>query len=389
MALKSHKARDLDLRSVWLLDNQSTFDLCCNPDFAQKKRVAKRAMNMSSNGGDMRISKECKVLGYEFWVWYTQRAMTNILSLKNLIRLYRVTYDSEKRTSFIVHREEFGLPDMVFDMHPCGLHVYYPEKIDGQYGFVQTVAENMKLFTKRQIDGALQARHLYETLGYPSNADFESVLRAGGIGGCTVTVEDAKVAEKIWGSSVPCLKGSTVRESGHRKPQSLVKVPRELIKLQQKVSIAIDIFFVNGQIFFMTFSRKICFTTVTHLVNRKVNGVWAAMHQIYQMYMLRGFHIIEIAGDGEFVWIADQVASLPTNPTLDLAAAKEHVGLIERNIRFLKEKVRSLRHSLPFERIPALVLIRMVLHTVPFMNSFPRKGGLQHYPPSIMEHSCI
>ncbi len=67
----------------------------------------------------------------------------------NLIRLYRVTYDSEKRTSFIVYREEFGLPDMVFDMHPCGLHVYYPDKIDGQYGFVQTVAENMKLFTKR------------------------------------------------------------------------------------------------------------------------------------------------------------------------------------------------------------------------------------------------
>jgi hypothetical protein len=28
MALKSHKARDLDLRSLWLLDNQYTFDLC-------------------------------------------------------------------------------------------------------------------------------------------------------------------------------------------------------------------------------------------------------------------------------------------------------------------------------------------------------------------------
>ncbi len=84
------------------------------------------------------------------------------------------------------------------------------KKIDGQYGFVQMVAENMKLFTKRQIDGALKTRHLYETLGYPSNANFESVLRAGGIGGCSVTVEDAKVAQKIWGSSVPRLKGSTV-----------------------------------------------------------------------------------------------------------------------------------------------------------------------------------
>ncbi len=84
--------------------------------------------------------------------------------------------------------------------------------------------------------------------------------------------------------------------------------------------------------------------------------------------MLRGFHILEIAGDGELVWIADQVASLPTNPMLDLAAANEHGGLIERNIRFLKEKACSLCHSLPFKWIPALMLIWMVMHTVPFMN---------------------
>ncbi len=68
MALKSHKTWDLDLRSVWLLDNHSTFDLCCNPDFAHKWRNAKRAMHMSSNGGELCISKECKVLGYDFWV---------------------------------------------------------------------------------------------------------------------------------------------------------------------------------------------------------------------------------------------------------------------------------------------------------------------------------
>jgi hypothetical protein len=28
------------------------------------------------------------------------------------------------------------------------------------------------------------------------------------------------------------------------------------------------------------------------------------------------------------------------------------------------------------------MLVRMVLYTVQFMNSFPRKGGLKHYPPS-------
>jgi hypothetical protein len=200
----------------------------------------------------------------------------------------------------------------------------------------------------------LEGRHQYETLGYPSNANFEAVLRAGGIGGCTLTADNAKVAYKIWGNSVPRLEGSTVRETGQRKPQSLVKVPRELVQLQQKIRIGIDIFFINGHIFFMMYSRMICFTTVTHLINHKVIEVWAAMHKIYQMYMFRGFHIVEIAGNGEFAWIADQVASLSINPILNLAAALEHVGLIERNICFLKEKTRSIRHSLPFKRILAL-----------------------------------
>ncbi len=195
-------------------------------------------------------------------------------------------------------------------------------------------------------------------------------------------IDDAKVAHKIWGASVPKLKGSTVQETGQHKPQSLVKVPQELLQLQQKVCIGIDIFFVNGHILFMMYSRKICFTTVTHLINCKVSEVWDAMHKIYQMYMLPGFHIVELASDGEFAWIADQVASLPSNPVLDLAAASQHVGLIECNIRFLKEKTQLICHSLPFEYIPALMLVRMVLHSVQFMNSFSQKGGLKHYPPS-------
>ncbi len=53
------------------------------------------------------------------------------------------------------------------------------------------------------------------------------------------------------------------------------------------------------------------------------------MHKIYQMYMLHGFHIVEIAGDGEFTWIADEVTSLPTTPILNLATASKYVGLVE------------------------------------------------------------
>ncbi len=108
-----------------------------------------------------------------------------------------------------------------------------------------------------------------------------------------------------------------MRETGHQKPQSLVKVPKEILQLQQKICIGIDIFFVNGLFFFMTISRKIYFTTITHLINHKVSGVWAGMHKIYQMYKLCRFQIVEIAGDEEFAWNVDQVASLPITPILN------------------------------------------------------------------------
>ena len=74
----------------------------------------------------------------------------NIICLKNLIKRYRNTYDSEVDTSFVVHHSLHGLPDLLFEMHPCGLHVCYPTKM-GEFGFIQSVEQNMKLFNKRDI----------------------------------------------------------------------------------------------------------------------------------------------------------------------------------------------------------------------------------------------
>ena len=86
-----------------------------------------------------------------------------------------------------------------------------------------------------------------------------------------------------------------------------------------------------------------------------------------------------VKGDQEFSSISDLVTGLPTMPRLDWAAASQHCGLIERNIRFLKEKIRSLRHSVPFERVPGIMVVRMVLHIIKFVNGFPRRGGVKHY----------
>ena len=75
---------------------------------------------------------------------------------------------------------------------------------------------------------------------------------------------------------------------------------------------------------------------------------------------------------------------LPSVPKLDLAAKEEHVGDIERNIRYLKEKFRQLRHTLPFLQIPVVVIIWMVQVCTMTLNMFPRKGGSKHYSPNMI-----
>ena len=86
LALKSRKHDDLDLRNVLLLDNQSTFDLCCNNKFTSQIMKATNALTMTSNGGGLRITEKCKSPGYKYLVWYSKKAITNIICLKNLIK---------------------------------------------------------------------------------------------------------------------------------------------------------------------------------------------------------------------------------------------------------------------------------------------------------------
>ena len=95
------------------------------------------------------------------------------MSLKAVTHFYHVTYNSHD-AAFIVWRENKGLPNMIFRMHLSGLHFYDPKK-EG-FSFVVTVADNMKMFTKREIVSAEKARNLQAGLAFPSDTDLNWIL---------------------------------------------------------------------------------------------------------------------------------------------------------------------------------------------------------------------
>jgi hypothetical protein len=60
----------------------------------------------------------------------------------------------------------------------------------------------------------------------------------------------------------------------------------------------------------------------------------------------------------------------------NLCAQNEHVPEIKRFIRTVKDRTRSGYHSLPFKRIPRLIVIRLVSNGVFWRNAFPHKDGV-------------
>ena len=291
-----------------------------------------------------------------------------------------MTYDSDDKM-FVVHRP--GQADMEFKQHESGLHYHDPTEA---YTFVETVSGNKEGFTKRQIKGAEAARKLYADLVYPSVKDYRWAVQSNKIEDCPVTVQDIDNAQRIWGKNVAALKGKTTRSKPIPVAKDFVKVPKEILSLHKEVYITVDIFFVNKIAFFITLSRKICFTSVRHLVSRKVKEIFQAFGEVYKMYLQRGFRITTVGADGEFAAVQALIQGMPGGPRVNLTSANEHVPEIERRIRVVKERCRAIRHGLPYNKIPAILTTWIVFNAVRILNHFPVKGGISESisPKTIM-----
>jgi hypothetical protein len=131
---------------------------------------------------------------------------------------------------------------------------------------------------------------------------------------------------------------------------------------------------VNNIPFFLTLSRKICFTAVNHLADRTVPQIFKAFKEMYKYYLQRGFHITTVHADGQFTPLKTLIEAMPGGPMVNLASANEHVPGIEQRIRVVKERCQATRHILPFHTIPKLMTIHIVLNVVKLLNFFPTKG---------------
>ena len=127
--------------------------------------------------------------------------------------------------------------------------------------FPQTVADNARFYTNRQISRAKTARDLLHATGCPSVQDLKTIIKSNSIANCPVTLDDIDIAENIFGPDIASLNGKTTRQKSAPVVSDQVEIPRELVTKQENVILCIDAVFVNEMPFLATISKHIKYRT--------------------------------------------------------------------------------------------------------------------------------
>ena len=101
------------------------------------------------------------------------------------------------------------LPDREVIFHIIPNKLYYFDAADRENSvlLLNTVSDNQEGFTRREYEGAQEARRAMHLLGFPSERYFENMVRSNMIVNFPVTFDDVKNAKLIVGPDITLLKG--------------------------------------------------------------------------------------------------------------------------------------------------------------------------------------
>ena len=334
------KNKDIIPKEWILLDNQSTVHIFKNRDLLENIYKVKdgHGVRCYCNGGVQDTIEKGTLPGFGK-VWYNETSLANILSFALVSDKFRITVDTWEEQAFIVH---IGTKKVKFVRHSMNLYYHdtrwgymemkekakeRKEKKHDAVVMIATVEGNTQGFTPREIRGARAAQKLYDIVGRPSYKDFETMIRFSAIKNCPVQVQDVKNAWKIYGPSVERLRGRMVRQT----PAAIVEdydripIPTATTEALENLSMCGDIFFVDGVIFLMTITKKLGFTMIERLPNRKLKEtILPSLRKMFRAYALRGATIRSLFTDVEFELLKQELIE-EDKVQLNISSANEHV----------------------------------------------------------------
>ena len=275
--------------------------------------------------------------------YFTRKVIGNILSYGCCVdSMYSVDYDKASDT-FILQPSKDGASyrfprDSATNLYLCDL---------GRQARVMpaTVSENLRMFTKREIARAEKARRYQSRSGVVTSGDLIKRIVKGKIRNIDVNAEDVARSVQIWGKDLANLKGKTTA----RTPPVVIPEyidPSKLYARKRQVMYA-DIMFVNGKSYLIAVFAPLGYVEVKKLKSKGNKDVLSAVLTCVSYLRKKGFVISVMRSDGESAIDSDFMRA---HLDFDVDTTDgEHVPVIERKIRTVKERVRGIVNTLPFQ----------------------------------------
>jgi hypothetical protein len=185
---------------------------------------------------------------------------------------------------------------------------------------------------------------------------------------------------------VDLLKGKTVYKAINTAASiERIPLPPIILKTHPSEDLDIDFFYVQGAPYLIIKSTTIKFhatqafnristrdkktsrTTYKRGPQDIINGI----EKVLTIFKNRGFQVNLINADNEFKKLENKVSV-----HIEICAAGQHVPRIERGVRTMKDRTRCLWATLPFKKVPKIMVDDSVTMVTVCLNDFPSKSGI-------------
>ena len=138
---------------------------------------------------------------------------------------------------------------------------------------VQTVRGNYEGHTKREVTRAKEVRRAQAMMGNASKKDFKGMVSNNMVPNCPIDCHDIAYAHNIFGPDLASIRGKTVRHTPAPVVADYVAILRGIGERNRIVTMAADVFFVDGIAFLVMLSQEIRFVTAEHIPVRTAKSL--------------------------------------------------------------------------------------------------------------------
>ena len=182
---------------------------------------------------------------------------------------------------------------------------------------------------------ARKLRELQHVLACPSNNDLANAIENNVIGHNFFTQKEIKIANNIFGPSIPGLKGKIVKQKS-KLPQEdkSISIPPTIVEyFKAGITLSINVMHVNKVAFLVSKSYHLNYYKCIPIRNKNKAKFMEALLQMCNKYKQQGvFRVTQIEADSAFRCIESNLQAEPFGIKLVTCNTDKHVPRVKRGI---------------------------------------------------------